>query len=89
MMLNDPYDVDAYTDPVEALANVKPHKYDLILFNYLMPKMNGFEFYQKLEQIDPDVNICMMTAHKTIPADQRGNDPVPPFDSKIHFKKAI
>jgi CheY-like chemotaxis protein len=87
MMLNDRYDVDAYTDPVEALANVKPHKYDLILFDYLMPKMNGFEFYHKVKQIDPIVNICMMTAYEAIPAYQRGSDPVPPFDSKFILKK--
>ena len=49
MMLNDHKDVDAYTDHVEALANVKPHKYDLILFDYLIPKLNGFEFYHKVK----------------------------------------
>lgn len=86
MMLNDHYDVDTYTDPVEALASVKPDRYDLILFDYLMPKMNGFEFYHKVKQIDPDVNICMMTAYEAIPAG-RGNDLAQPFDSKFVLKK--
>jgi CheY-like chemotaxis protein len=87
MMLNDRYDVDVYTDPVEALANVKPHKYDLILFDYLMPKMNGFEFYHKVKKIDPNVNICMMTAYEAIPVDGGGNEPAQPFDSKFVLKK--
>jgi CheY-like chemotaxis protein len=87
MMLNDLYNVDAYTDPVEALANVKPHKYDLILFDYLMPKMNGYEFYHKVKQVDPNVNICMMTAYEAIPADKNGNMPVRPFDSRFVLKK--
>jgi len=87
MMLNDHYDVDTYTDPVEALANIKPDKYDLILFDYLMPKMNGFEFYHKVKQIDSDVNTCMMTAYEAIPVDGRGSKPAQPFDSKFVLKK--
>src|SRR5690349_19325218 len=33
----------AYTDPLEALLNFKPHFYDLLLADINMPKMNGFE----------------------------------------------
>ena len=51
--LSDHYDVDTYTDSAEALAGFKPHKYDLVLFDYLMPKMNGFEFYRAMKRIDP------------------------------------
>ncbi len=29
----------------------------------------------------------MVTAYEAIPADERGNDPVPPFDSKFVLKK--
>lgn len=87
MMLSDYYEVDAYTNPVEALASVKPDKYDLILFDYLMPEMNGFEFYKKVKKIDPSVNICMMTAYEAIPVDNKGDQPVQPFDSKFVLKK--
>jgi DNA-binding NtrC family response regulator len=86
-MLNDRYDVDTYTDPADALANVKPDKCDLILFDYLMPKMNGFEFYHKVKEIDPDVNTCMMTAYETMPLDESGSVPITPFDSKFVLKK--
>lgn len=87
MMLSDYYDVDAYTNPIEALASIKPDKYDLILFDYLMPEMNGYEFYRKVKQLDPAVNICMMTAYEAIPTDDEGNNPVQPFDSKFVLKK--
>lgn len=87
MMLSDYYDVDAYTNPVEALASVKPEKYDLILFDYLMPEMNGYEFYHKVKQVDPAVHMCMMTAYEAIPADNRRDQPVQPFDSKFVLKK--
>ena len=79
MMLNDRYEVDAYTDPMEALANFKPDRDDLILFDYLMPKMNGFEFYHKVKKVDPDVNTCRMTAYEAIPVDGSGYEPVMPL----------
>jgi DNA-binding NtrC family response regulator len=87
MMLNDRCEVDAYTDPVEALANVKPDRDDLILFGYLMPKVNGFEFYDKIEQVDPVVNTCRMTAYEAIPVDGSGNEPVMSSDSKFALRK--
>ncbi|MEW6604201.1 MAG: response regulator [Thermoproteota archaeon] len=87
MMLSDYYDVDAYTNPIEALARVKPDKYDLVLFDYLMPEMNGYEFYRKVKQIDPAVKICMMTAYEAIPTDDNGSQPIQPFDSKFVLKK--
>jgi CheY-like chemotaxis protein len=52
-----------------------------------MPKMNGFEFYCKVRQIYPDVNICMMTAYEAIPASEDGKEPVKPFNSKFVLKK--
>jgi DNA-binding NtrC family response regulator len=87
MMLGDYYSVDAFTNPVEALGSVRPGRYDLILFDYLMPEMNGYEFYRKVKKIDPGVNMCMMTAYEAIPTDHKGNQPVQPFDSKFVLKK--
>lgn len=57
---------------MEALANVKPDRDDLILFDYLMSKMNGFEFYRKVKKVDPDVNTWRMTAYEAIPVDGSG-----------------
>lgn len=87
MLLSDDYDVDTYTDPAEALVDFKPRRYDLVLFDYLMPKMNGFEFYRAIKRIDPGVNICMMTAYEAIPADRHGDSPALPFDPKFVLKK--
>jgi CheY-like chemotaxis protein len=87
MMLGEYYDVEAYTNPVEALGSVRPGRYDLILFDYLMPEMNGYDFYRKAKKIDPAVHMCMMTAYEAIPTDNRGDQPVQPFDSKFVLKK--
>ena len=44
--------VDAYTDPVLALSEYKPDIYDLLLFDIKMPKMDGFELYKKIKDIE-------------------------------------
>ncbi|MFL6309831.1 MAG: response regulator [Nitrososphaera sp.] len=54
--------VESYTDPTLALSNFKPRLYDLLLLDITMPKMNGFELYQKLKEIDSNVKICFLTA---------------------------
>jgi CheY-like chemotaxis protein len=43
------YDVDTYNDPLVALANFRPGYYNLILLDVRMPKMNGFELYDKMK----------------------------------------
>jgi len=54
-----------------------------------MLKMNRFEFYHAIKQIDPGIHMCMIAAYEAIPTDDRGNDPVQPFDSKLVLKKPV
>jgi two-component system response regulator ChvI len=54
--------VDSYTDPTLALSNFKPGLYDLLLLDIKMPKMNGFDLYQKMKEIDSNVKMCFLTA---------------------------
>jgi DNA-binding response OmpR family regulator len=52
---NNEFVVDSYTDPTLALSNFRPRLYDLILLDIKMPKMNGFDLYQKIMEIESDV----------------------------------
>jgi CheY-like chemotaxis protein len=56
------FDVDGFTDPQYALSNFKPDKYDLVILDIRMPKMDGFELYAKLKDIDKNIDICFLTA---------------------------
>ena len=38
------------------------HTYDLILTDFRMPKMNGFELYQKIREIDKNIKVRFLTA---------------------------
>ena len=58
----DGYKVDAFTDPVDALSSFKKDVYDLVLLDLKMPKMNGVELSQELQNIDPDLSFRFITA---------------------------
>ena len=58
----DEFKVDTFNDSIEALSNYKTGYYDLLLLDIKMPKMNGFELYQKIKEIDDKVKVCFITA---------------------------
>jgi DNA-binding response OmpR family regulator len=59
---NDGFKVDVFNDPLEALSNFEASKYDLLLLDIRMPKMNGFELYREMDKIDNNVKVCFITA---------------------------
>jgi CheY-like chemotaxis protein len=54
--------VYTFNEALQALANFKSGFYHLVLTDIRMPKMNGYEFSQKIKEIDNDINICFLTA---------------------------
>jgi two-component system, OmpR family, response regulator ChvI len=59
------FKVDVFNDPKLVLSNFKEGRYDLLLIDILMPRMNGFELYEKIRQIDKNVKVCFITAYET------------------------
>jgi two-component system, OmpR family, response regulator ChvI len=58
------FQVDAYNDSSLALSEYKPSMYDLLLLDVKMPKMNGFELYEKIKgsKTDQKPKVCFITA---------------------------
>jgi CheY-like chemotaxis protein len=56
------FHVDTFNDPDLALKRFNPCFYALVLIDIMMPKMGGFELYEQLKKIDPDVKVCFLTA---------------------------
>jgi CheY-like chemotaxis protein len=62
ILTSNGYQVDAFEDPEEALDHFKKGAYLLAFLDIKMPKMNGFELYKKLVEIDKDIKVCFLTA---------------------------
>ncbi len=56
------YNINAYTNPVEALNNFRKNSHDLILLDLKMPTMDGMTLYHKIKEIDNNVIVCFTTA---------------------------
>ena len=56
------YEIHAFSNPIKALDSLEKDMYNLIILDIKMPKMNGFEFYEKLRNIDNKVKVCFLTA---------------------------
>jgi DNA-binding NtrC family response regulator len=56
------FEVSTFDDPEEALSNFKNDLYDYLIIDIRMPKMDGFELYDKMKAIDNKVKICFITA---------------------------
>ena len=80
------YFVDTAFDGMEGLTKALNNKYDLILLDVMMPKMNGFEVCKNIRQAKINVPILMLTAKGTIDDKTAGFDSgaddylVKPFD---------
>ena len=56
------FKVDTFIDPTIALKSYRSNFYDLVILDIKMPKIDGFELYNKLKEKDSQVKICFLTA---------------------------
>jgi CheY-like chemotaxis protein len=56
------FEVHAFESPIPVLENFKPGSYDLLVIDIKMREMDGFELYDKLREMDNNINVCFLTA---------------------------
>jgi two-component system, OmpR family, response regulator ChvI len=59
--------VDTFNDPADVISkyNNQPGiTYDLLIIDILMPRMNGFELYEKIKKIDSNAKVCFISAYR-------------------------
>ena len=86
---NNGFLVDSYNDPTLALSNFKLGFYDLLLLDIRMPKINGFDLYQKIREIDSNVKICFLTASELFYEEYRRLDVYPSVNKERFIQKPI
>ena len=60
------YHVDEAVDGVDCIEKCEKTKYDVIVLDIKMPRMDGMEALDKLQEICPDTPIVMISGHGTI-----------------------
>jgi CheY-like chemotaxis protein len=81
--------VQSFTDPDDALREFKPDFYHLVIIDILLPKMNGFELYDKLRCLDGKVKICFMTTGSEIFLKEFIKEAIPESDPNCYISKPI
>ncbi len=66
ILVYEKHDVDEAIDGIEGIKMAEKEKYDVILCDIKMPKMDGMEVLDKLMEICPDVPVVMISGHGTI-----------------------
>lgn len=61
--LDRPYLLTEYSSGEEFLYNMKPHLYDLVIFDVEMKRINGIEAARRLREVDRGVIIIFSTVH--------------------------
>jgi two-component system, NtrC family, nitrogen regulation response regulator NtrX len=60
------YEVEEASDGLECLAKVQRDKYDVIIMDIKMPKMDGIEALERLQILSPETPVVMVSGHGNI-----------------------
>ncbi|NIM91708.1 MAG: response regulator [Candidatus Aminicenantes bacterium] len=63
LSLETDYNIKTFVYPKEALEFIKNNNVDLVVSDYLMPKMDGISFLSKVREIKPEVPRIILTGY--------------------------
>jgi DNA-binding NtrC family response regulator len=63
LQLETEYEIHGYTSPQEATRHLETNPVDVIVSDYLMPKMNGIQLLAKAKEFQPEAARVLLTGH--------------------------
>jgi DNA-binding NtrC family response regulator len=62
------YEVDTFTNSVQALEAIHKNQYDLIITDLMMEEVSGMDILREVNQRSPQTKVIMLTAYATLEA---------------------
>jgi DNA-binding NtrC family response regulator len=63
LRLETDYQVQGITDPEEAVRYLEQNAVDVVVSDYLMPKMNGIQLLGRAKSLQPEATRILLTGH--------------------------
>jgi DNA-binding NtrC family response regulator len=63
LALETDFRIEGFTDPEKAAAFVEDQKYEVIVSDYLMPKMTGIQLLRRAKEAAPEASRILLTGH--------------------------
>jgi DNA-binding NtrC family response regulator len=63
LMLETDYRVEGFTDPTRAVEYLKNGPVDMVVSDYLMPKLNGLQLLKAAKDLQPEATRVLLTGH--------------------------
>jgi CheY-like chemotaxis protein len=63
--LGPDYEIITVMDSTEALEQVEQQSFDLVVADYMMPKITGVDLATAIHKVSPDTQVVLMTAYGT------------------------
>ena len=60
------YKVEEACDGLDCIVKIKQHKFDIIVLDIKMPKMDGMDALDRLQELAPETPVVMISGHATI-----------------------
>jgi len=60
------YDIDEASDGLDCIVKIKQNQFDVIILDVKMPRMDGMEAIEKIQNISPDTPVVMISGHGNI-----------------------
>ncbi len=60
------FEVEEAADGAECLSKLRKSEFDVVLLDIKMPKMDGMEALDRIQEINPDLPVVMISGHATI-----------------------
>jgi DNA-binding NtrC family response regulator len=62
------YEVEAFTDSVQALEAIRSRPFDLVITDLQMDQVSGMDILKEVNRLYPNTRVIMLTAYATLDA---------------------